>query len=498
MAAAAAAPNMGRNTSPWLVPLLTLINVRLGVWVPHPGRLAEAAYIIRRPRKPGVNESGQRLGYSFEDVFRTELQAVKKRWIQLGADRHLSERTETPTPAHGLAGIGFSGGGIRSATVNLGIAQALHDAGIFRHFDYMSTVSGGGFLGSSISALMRFKVPPYSSIAGTVSVEVADGKKIVTITPAKVGTPEVHRYPADAELVVKSGDKVRAGQWLLRRAGPRMRSEVAGTANVSRAADQSLVIRVSGGPAGESCEYRYEKYEIPFVKDGQAVKAGDFLIRDTSSPINRFKWRILPQALRREMTMRVDDSWRWVNLSDGGHLENLAAIELLRRRCKLIVVGDGEADPEMHFNGLATLMRTAFIDLGITIEINVDALRLADNRRCATHFAIGRISYPGETECGYLLYLKSSFTGDEHEVITEYRNRSPDFPQESTADQFFDEGQFEAYRALGQHIGRQAIRALTTGAPNEREAVASYAGLAGCFEQLYQRVGGNLTRSPFA
>ena len=496
ISAAAAAPNMGRNTSPWLVPLLTLINVRLGVWVPHPGRLAETAHIQPGLRKSGLNEGGHRLGYAFEDVFRTELKAVQKRWLRLGAARQLKENITTPTPAHGLAGIGFSGGGIRSATVNLGIAQALHDAGIFSHFDYMSTVSGGGFLGSSISALMRFKIPPYSSIAGTVSVVVEDGKKIVTITPAKAGSPEVHRYPADADLAVKSDDKVKAGQWLLRRAGPRMRSEIAGTATLSRTADDALVIGISAGPSGETREYRYEKYEKPCVEDGQVVKAGDFLIRDTSSPVNRFRWRIRPRALAREMTMRVDDSWRWVNLSDGGHLENLAAIELLRRRCKLIVVGDGEADPEMHFNGLATLMRTAFIDMGITIEINVDALRLNKDRQSGTHYAIGQISYPGETEeYGYLLYLKSSFTGDEHEVITEYRHRSPAFPQEPTADQFFDEGQFEAYRALGQHIGRQAIYALTAGAPNERDAVASYAGLARCFEELWKREGEKLTPS---
>ena len=48
-------------------------------------------------------------------------------------------------------------------------------------------------------------------------------------------------------------------------------------------------------------------------------------------------------------------------------------------------------------------------------------------------------------------------TGDEDEVIREYRLRNPTFPHESTADQFFDEGQFEAYRALGQHIAEQVL-----------------------------------------
>lgn len=104
---------------------------------------------------------------------------------------------------------------------------------------------------------------------------------------------------------------------------------------------------------------------------------------------------------------------------------------------------------------------------------------------------LGRIVYPGESECGYLLYLKSSCTGDEDEVIGEYRHRSPAFPHESTADQFFDEGQFEAYRALGQHIGEQAIAALLAPrmSPDGLEPPdgLDYGELARCFQMLWDR-----------
>ena len=41
ISAAAAAPNMGANTSRAMVALLTLLNVRLGYWVPNPGLLEE-------------------------------------------------------------------------------------------------------------------------------------------------------------------------------------------------------------------------------------------------------------------------------------------------------------------------------------------------------------------------------------------------------------------------------------------------------------------------
>ncbi len=46
----------------------------------------------------------------------------------------------------GLKGICFSGGGIRSATFNLGVLQGLVVLGKLKSFDYLSTVSGGGYI----------------------------------------------------------------------------------------------------------------------------------------------------------------------------------------------------------------------------------------------------------------------------------------------------------------------------------------------------------------
>ena len=45
-------------------------------------------------------------------------------------------------------GLAFSGGGIRSATFHLGVLQMLAEYGLLRQFDYLSTVSGGGYIGS--------------------------------------------------------------------------------------------------------------------------------------------------------------------------------------------------------------------------------------------------------------------------------------------------------------------------------------------------------------
>jgi hypothetical protein len=51
-------------------------------------------------------------------------------------------------------GLAFSGGGIRSATFNLGLLQAMHRYGFLKQVDYLSTVSGGGYIGSSLTWFM--------------------------------------------------------------------------------------------------------------------------------------------------------------------------------------------------------------------------------------------------------------------------------------------------------------------------------------------------------
>jgi hypothetical protein len=56
--------------------------------------------------------------------------------------------------AAGLVGLALSGGGIRSATFNLGLLQGLVKQGILRYCDYLSTVSGGGYIGSCLSSLL--------------------------------------------------------------------------------------------------------------------------------------------------------------------------------------------------------------------------------------------------------------------------------------------------------------------------------------------------------
>ncbi|UCE63766.1 MAG: patatin-like phospholipase family protein [Nitrospirota bacterium] len=159
-----------------------------------------------------------------------------------------------------------------------------------------------------------------------------------------------------------------------------------------------------------------------------------------------------PKYLLKESLGHLDMAGRFINVSDGGHIENLGVYELLRRRCKFIIAVDGGRDPEMKFGSLVKLMLYARIDLGIEIEIDLDPIRKNAEGLSTAHSSLGIIRY-ADGETGYLLYIKSSLTGDEYEYIRKYQSENPDFPHESTAGQFFSEARFEAYRSLGFHIG---------------------------------------------
>jgi hypothetical protein len=180
---------------------------------------------------------------------------------------------------------------------------------------------------------------------------------------------------------------------------------------------------------------------------------------------SRLQWLSGPGsiALLREALGALGSSGRYVNVSDGGHLENLGVYELLRRRCKVIIAIDGEEDPKLEFSSLRTLMRYAWIDLGVRIDLDdLEQLQPGAGGLSTRHVAFGTIRYgegndedPGTR--GTFVYIKSSVTGNESPIIAGYRAAHPAFPHESTADQFFNEHQFESYRALGEHIGKELL-----------------------------------------
>lgn len=172
------------------------------------------------------------------------------------------------------------------------------------------------------------------------------------------------------------------------------------------------------------------------------------------------------RPILQELSGSANASAPWINLTDGGHFDNLGIYELVRRRCRFIVASDAGRDPKHSFEDLANTIRKCWTDFGVHIVFPfLDDVRLrADhNRWSREHGCFGLIEYPDrEKTCrgrfGLILYLKCSLT--EHSMktfadIRQYADTHETFPHESTGDQFFDENQFEAYRHLGYCVASQ-------------------------------------------
>jgi len=160
-----------------------------------------------------------------------------------------------------------------------------------------------------------------------------------------------------------------------------------------------------------------------------------------------------------EAVGNTTDSYRYVNLSDGGHFENLGLYEMVLRRCHFIVVSDGGEDPECAFIDLGEAVRKIRIDFGIPIEFGTMTIyprSAIDTLKTPGHnCAIGRIRYSvvdgADAPDGIIIYIKAACYGDEPRDIYEYFKTNPTFPHEGTSDQFFSESQFESYRMLGAY-----------------------------------------------
>lgn len=165
------------------------------------------------------------------------------------------------------------------------------------------------------------------------------------------------------------------------------------------------------------------------------------------------------KLLRTEMTGAVSSKGDFVNVSDGGHVENLGVYALIQRQCRLIIASDAEADGACDLPALSNLIRMIRIDMGLFLTFDKDEIAaLKEGKR---HWLVGRIYYSDNRQ-GLLLYLKASMTGDEDPTILAYQQEYPAFPHESTADQFFSEQQFEAYRWLGYHVANKAVAGVTS------------------------------------
>ena len=178
-----------------------------------------------------------------------------------------------------------------------------------------------------------------------------------------------------------------------------------------------------------------------------AARNGTAKLMERSSPRNALG------PLMRELSGNADATKPFAYLSDGGHFDNLGLYEMVRRRCRRILVSDAGCDPDCHFADLGMAVRKIWIDLGIRIAINTTGIvpRVkADGQSVA--WAVGSIHYPeAGSPTGTLVYVKPSYDAGNAPIdVRAYAEVERTFPHQSTGDQWFSESQFESYRHLGE------------------------------------------------
>jgi len=242
--------------------------------------------------------------------------------------------------------------------------------------------------------------------------------------------------------------------------GYRRADEYGKNSQIGKAISLGTALAVSGAAASPNMGY-HSAPAVTFLLALFNVRLGWWLGNPGAAGATTFHRscpRIAIRPLLAELFGLTDAGNPYVYLSDGGHFENLGLYEMVLRRCQYIVVSDASCDQDQSFTDLGNAVRKIRIDLGVDIEIHPGLLHRKDGSRTSEgHYALGLIRYDRTSKPGLLIYVKPSLTGNEPADVTEYANRHAEFPHEPTADQFFDESQFESYRALGVHIAEKVF-----------------------------------------
>lgn len=217
------------------------------------------------------------------------------------------------------------------------------------------------------------------------------------------------------------------------------------------------------GAAASSLAGRYSSFGQRFFSVLFNVRLGQWILNPKYHTAEKGLWgsnEIWLPYLMREVLGSANASTRRIHVSDGGHTgDNLGLLPLLQRKCEVIVVIDGEQDKEYTFGSFNHAIRLALVELDHRIDIDLGPIEKKERS-----VVRGVVHYRGGGH-GTIYYAKSSVTRPDlgvnlPEHVENYDRKEPDFPHQSTGDQFFDPEQFEAYRALGEYVGIQLVSEL--------------------------------------
>ncbi len=205
--------------------------------------------------------------------------------------------------------------------------------------------------------------------------------------------------------------------------------------------------------------------------------------------------RRLPYLVK-ELIGRYDIEDRFVYVTDGGQLDNLGLYELLVRRCRVIYAFDASGDSNMKVTTILQLMDLAHKRLGVEFMVRNTVVaptawastffssmtepepdppshwRFAADKISKTALAVVGVLYPDAgtgLAVGEIVFAKARLapsTNGSYPAVLHYAQSDNRFPSNSTADQFMDPEQFDAYLVLGSFVANEVLNALPLASPS--------------------------------
>lgn len=190
-------------------------------------------------------------------------------------------------------------------------------------------------------------------------------------------------------------------------------------------------------------------------------------------------WKANPgwQYLLRELFGQYRVADPFVYVTDGGHWENLAMVELLRHNCNEVIVLSAAGDGVNFFPTLGEAIALAREELGIEIELDPSGLRprrgeplptggpqllnisegeVVPQPIASSPFVVGRF-WRSDSTPGCILFVEATLTQGMPWDVHSFAESNPIFPDHPTGNQFFNDRIFEAYRRLGEYQAQAAI-----------------------------------------
>lgn len=205
-----------------------------------------------------------------------------------------------------------------------------------------------------------------------------------------------------------------------------------------------------------------------------------------ASTPNRNLWRsaqacLWPFYMLKEFSSQTNDLSGYCYLTDGGHFDNTGLYSLVERGCRFIFLSDNGADAKPCFEDLGDAIRRCRIDF--QAEINLDVTQFFKEKEASsgdllakTHYVVGTIEYAPEhlkqigwkaedIKCdekrqGIIIWIKPALVKGDSPDLRQYARQNKNFPQQSTADLWYNEAQFESYRQIGEFSASKLVEDL--------------------------------------